>query len=80
MKLLRHPQTLRAEAGRQWRFQPKEMLAIEMGEYYKGGARAQGDQGYPDDYSLNLWLKKIAGTGFDLELIGHHMNRNENHP
>lgn len=40
----------------------------------------KGDQGYPDDYSLNLWLKKIAGTGFDLELIGHHMNRNENHP
>lgn len=24
--------------------------------------------------------EKIAGTGFDLELIGHHMNRNENHP
>ena len=23
-------------------FKPKEMLAIEMGEYYKGGARAQG--------------------------------------
>ncbi|WP_058911487.1 maltoporin [Entomohabitans teleogrylli] len=38
------------------------------------------DQGYPDDYSLNLWFKKIAGSGFDLELIGHHMNRNENHP
>jgi sucrose porin len=40
----------------------------------------KGDQGYPDDYSLNLWLKKIGGTGFDLELIGHHMNRNEKHP
>ncbi|WP_213703835.1 carbohydrate porin, partial [Klebsiella aerogenes] len=41
---------------------------------------ALGDQGYPDDYSLNLWFKKIGGTGLDVELIGHHMNRNENHP
>ena len=40
----------------------------------------RGDQGYPDDYSLNLWFKKIGGTGLDLELIGHRMNRNENHP
>ena len=24
--------------------------------------------------------EKIGGTGFDLELIGHHMNRNEKHP
>jgi len=39
-----------------------------------------GDQGYPDAYSLNLWFKKIGGTGLDVELIGHHMNRNENHP
>ena len=40
----------------------------------------KGDQGYPDDYSLNVWLKKIGGTGLDLEFVGHHMNRNENHP
>ena len=26
-------------------FKPKEMLAIEMGEYYKGGARARGAEG-----------------------------------
>ena len=29
----------------------------------------KGDQGYPDDYSLNLWLKKIGGTGFDLDIV-----------
>lgn len=39
----------------------------------------KGDQGYPDDYSLNLWFKKIAGSPVDLELIAHHMNNNENH-
>jgi hypothetical protein len=27
---------------------------------------ALGDQGYPDDYSLNLWFKKIGGTGLDV--------------
>jgi sucrose porin len=27
-----------------------------------------------------VWLKKIGGTGLDLEFVGHHMNRNENHP
>lgn len=39
----------------------------------------RGDQGYPDDYSLNVWLKKIAGSPVDLQLIGHHMNNSELH-
>lgn len=33
----------------------------------------EGVQGYPDDYSLNLWLKKIAGTGFDIQATVHTM-------
>lgn len=39
----------------------------------------KGDQGYLDDYFFNLWLKKIVGIGFDLELIGYYMNCNENY-
>lgn len=34
-------------------------------------------QGYPDNYALNLWLKGIAGTGLDLQLVGHTMENNE---
>lgn len=36
------------------------------------------EQGYPDDYSLNLWFKKIGGGPIDLQLVAHHMNQNEN--
>ncbi|WP_174848223.1 maltoporin [Yersinia artesiana] len=39
----------------------------------------KSDQGYPDDYSLNLWLKKIGGSPIDLEVVGHHMNNSEKH-
>lgn len=38
-----------------------------------------GQQGYPDDYSLNVWLKKIGGTGLDMQFVAHHMNNNQNH-
>ena len=33
--------------------------------------------GYPDDYSVNLWLKRIADTRFDVQLVGHYMQRNQ---
>lgn len=40
----------------------------------------KNERGYPDDYSLNIWLKKIGDSPIDLELIAHHMNNNEKHP
>ncbi|MDG3085322.1 carbohydrate porin [Vibrio hannami] len=36
-------------------------------------------QGYPDDLSLNLWLKGIAGTGLDLQFVAHKMNEHSWH-
>lgn len=37
-------------------------------------------QGTPDDYSLNVWLKGIAGTGFDLQVVGHTMKADVGKP
>ncbi|WP_036817142.1 carbohydrate porin, partial [Photobacterium sanctipauli] len=36
------------------------------------------DQGYPEDYSIKLWLKQIADTPIDLQVVAHHMNNNVN--
>jgi sucrose porin len=33
--------------------------------------------GYPEDYSVNLWLKSLGGTGFDLNVNAHMMANNE---
>lgn len=33
-------------------------------------------QGYPDDYSANIWLKKVGGSRLDLQVIAHTMQRN----
>ncbi|MDE1515476.1 MULTISPECIES: carbohydrate porin [Vibrio] len=32
-------------------------------------------QGYPEDLSLNVWFKQIAGTGLDVQLVGHTMEK-----
>lgn len=37
-------------------------------------------KGHPDNYSLNLWLKSIGGSGLDLQLVAHHMKRSESRP
>ncbi|NLS14877.1 carbohydrate porin [Vibrio sp. SM6] len=36
-------------------------------------------QGYSEDLSLNMWLKKIGGTGLDLQLAGHRMEEHAWH-
>ncbi len=34
-------------------------------------------QGYSEDYSVNAWLKNIAGSGFDFQVVAHHMELSE---
>ncbi|USD67395.1 carbohydrate porin [Vibrio sp. SCSIO 43136] len=36
-------------------------------------------QGYSEDYSLNMWLKKIGGTGLDLQVTAHTMKEHAWH-
>jgi len=31
------------------------------------------DRGYPDDYSLNLWLRKVGDSRLDVQLVGHSL-------
>jgi len=49
-------------------FMPSEELAA--------GPADTEVQGLSDDYSLNVWLKGIAGTGLDLQFVGHTMEKN----
>jgi len=37
-------------------------------------------QGYPEDLSLNLWLKQIGGTGFNFQVVAHSMKESSEHP
>ncbi|MDV7105111.1 carbohydrate porin [Vibrio sp. TH_r3] len=37
------------------------------------------EQGFSDDLSFNLWLKGIAGTGLDVQFVGHKMNEHSWH-
>lgn len=36
-------------------------------------------QGYSDDLSLNVWFKKIADTGLDVQLVAHSMEEHSWH-
>jgi sucrose porin len=40
----------------------------------------QNVQGYSDDFSLNIWLKSIGGTGFDVQFVAHTMEESQGRP